>query len=91
MVIALVALDLFAHDSDVLVDLRGDTVDAGLCEGDASTMCSEVCGTARGTLQPAAGNLNTNISQASTRRVRGLRRTMTGTEHFCETKRVNIR
>lgn len=58
VVVSLVALDLFAHDRDVLIDLGCDTVDAGLGEGDAGAVRRQVCGAAWGTLQSAPGDLS---------------------------------
>ena len=58
VVVTLIALDLLAHDGDVLVNLGRDTVDSGgLGERDTGTVCCQVRGAAWRTLEPAAGDL----------------------------------
>jgi hypothetical protein len=57
VVISLIALDLLAHNCNVLVNLGRDTVDAGLGKRHACAVCRQVSGAARRTLEPAAGDL----------------------------------
>jgi hypothetical protein len=53
----LCTLDLDPHMRNLLVDARGDTLDAsGLSERDAGAMLREMCGAPRGALQATAGD-----------------------------------
>lgn len=82
MVVALVALDLLAHDGDVLVDLRRDTIDSGgLGERHTRPVRCKVGRAAWRAPEPAAGDLDGML--VGTRDTGDTKRTITGTEHFC--------